>query len=196
MIKKLKFAGLSKLRQFSQGMDVEKYLTGEFRQILRSLEDGGVDLTDIQNSINSVASKSAGFYAVNVNTISSTQNIPFTSYFDVDSSGAVTTLGAGNLWTPNKNGKYWFEASAQFNELLAGSGTQTATLSAYLQDGTLVASTVASYQMSGVYYFGGKKPGICAGIADLTTTNGLYFKITLANHTVQNLSFKIIRIGD
>lgn len=48
---------LSKLREFRSGMDVEKYLTGEFRQNLKAIEDAlrGDDVADTVGSIGTVA---------------------------------------------------------------------------------------------------------------------------------------------
>lgn len=53
--KRLKIDQLAKLRQFTTGMDVEKYLSSEFRQLIRALEQGyiqtdEVDPTSIYNA--------------------------------------------------------------------------------------------------------------------------------------------------
>lgn len=203
---KVKIDNLAKLRQYTPGEDIGTFLSTQFRQITTALDNAYVDPTDLsgvnsqisslQSAISS-ATNTLGFYAVCSNVISANQRITFTSYYDSGSLGALTTVSGGHLWTPNKNGKFWVEASAQFNELITGSSIQTAILNAYSQSGTLIGSTTASYSMSGVYYFGQKKPGLCAGIADLTTTNGLYISTSsISGHTLQNITLKIHRIGD
>ena len=201
---RLKIDNLAKLRQYSPGQDLGEFMQNQFRQIVTALDNAYVDPTDLsglQSDITSLSNNSKnvnGFYGL-TSSVNTTQRITFNSYYDSGSLGTLTTVSGGHLWTPKANGKFWIEANGQFNEtgvITGGTVDYSASLSIYQQNGTLIGSTIDSFQYSGFVYVPKSTHGNAAGITNLTTTNGVYFYTTLNGYTLQNLSFKITRIGD
>lgn len=168
MRKKLKIDQLAKLRQFTPGMDVEKFLSSEFRQIVRALEQSGIDLSDyptledlsssISNAVSGISSSAdlgrADLYATEVGSFGiGTRSLANR----VLKSGAVTS----NVFYPATSGTYWIDFGMSLVPLTAG-----ATNYLYLKQSTTATHTLrADLATIGKVYY-------ATGRALLTVTNG------------------------
>ncbi len=68
--KKLKIDQLAKLRQFTQGMNVESFLATEFRQIVRALEQASIEFTDLVTSRSSEVFSTSSTSLIDVTNLS------------------------------------------------------------------------------------------------------------------------------
>lgn len=210
--KKLKIDQLAKLRQFAPGMDVEKFLASEYRQVIRAIEqayvetDDAVDPTDLSAysttaqmnaaiaaaiAANTSTGNSAEWVAFNNSTISSSGDIFLTQR--IGSIGFTTT---GYNFKPNADGVYWVDAGCEFNSTLPGSGTFTSTLSCKRESGTLLSTSIFEHQMSGSFDYVTKVPGRIGVFEFLTTGNGVKFDIALSAASIAKFNVKITRVAD
>lgn len=150
---------LAALREFRKGMDLEDYMSTEFRQTLRALKNmfvdfgGGFDLT---------ATRAENF---NLGRVAITKSVL--------KSGTLTS----DLFKPQSDGKYWVEFGMEMNTVAGG--TLVNNLILKFEDGTinhtLTASVIAA---QGVKYVSGK----C--FMDLSASRGAYFDFTGNANTV------------
>lgn len=102
--KKLKINKLAKLRQFSPGMDVEKFLSGEFRQFVRAIEEAGIDLSGFSR---------CDFLATKVDSFS-IGIVAFDDY--VLNYGSISS----NSFKPETDGTYWVDFGMEMTPSTAG----------------------------------------------------------------------------
>jgi hypothetical protein len=195
--KPLKIDQLAKLRQFKPGTDPGEFLSTQWRQVARALEQAYVVTEDSTATTTQGINKNPGFFAVDTTTRSSSGTITFSNSAIVDDIGSVT----GNyLFVPTTNGKFYIEASAEWiytgTSPMSGTITYNSSLNIKAQSGSTLASTVLQYVMAPAYTEFDTIPHNVAAIADLTTTNGVYFNCSLSGSNIRNLNFKIFRIGD
>ncbi len=125
--KKLKIDQLAKLRQFTPGMDASQYLSTEFRQLIRALEQSGVDLseyptlTDMASSISSSISDAFSSASLGKADLYSTQVASF-AVGTVSLANRVLNSGSisSNVFYPQSNGQYWIDFGMSMIPLTAG----------------------------------------------------------------------------
>lgn len=152
---------LAKLREFRSGMDVEKYLSGEFKQVLRALQNQFVDVPD-GDDIYSMSGIISNLYAINTSSFSA--GVVSLSN-RVLNSGTVTS----NVFYPPVNGKYWIEFGTNVIPTVAGSFVGNLILK--YSDGTTVVTYPGSVNLTRAYPSG-------RIFVDLTISRGVYFETT------------------
>lgn len=193
--KKLQIETLAKLRQFAQGMDPAVFLSTEWRQVTRALEQAHINIDDPVATVVGT-NASTGFFALDTNSYSATQNLTFSTYQILDSVGTVVS---GYIFRPTVNGKFWVEANGGWTRNAAAGSGYTATSSIVIRNeaGTALRSAIYEHKVdSGGFIFTMKVNNIVSTIVDLTTTSGVYFSTTIDRAILDTLSFKIYRIGD
>ena len=188
--KPLKIDSLAKLRQYTKNQDPADFLSTEWRQVVRALEQAYVE-TD---AVNVVIPTTDGFYATNDNTYTTSGNLPFVNYAMTTNFGTVVN---GYIFRPIKNGKYWIEISPSWTPTGPPyfQGSWSSTLSIKYESGsTLRTNTYFLDQAQG--HIKNTSMGPLCVIADLTTTNGVYFDYQATLVNLDHLSFKIHRISD
>lgn len=193
--KKLQIETLAKLRQFAQGMDPAVFLSTEWRQVTRALEQAHINIDDPAAAAVVGSNKSTGFYAIDTNSYSATQNLTFSTYKILDSVGTVVS---GNIFRPTINGTFWVEASGGWTRNAAPSSGFVAASSIVIRNeaGTALRSAIYEHQITGGFVLTTKINNTVSTIVDLTTTSGVYFSTTIDRAILDTLSFKIYRIGD
>ena len=188
--KKLKNDALAKLRQYSAEMDPAEFLSTEWRQVVRALEQSYVETDDIPLASTIATS---GFYGVDATTYSSSGNLTFTTYEIVDSIG---TVNSSYIFRPTVAGKFWVEVNSRWiDDGSYTAGNFSSALNIKNEAGTTLNSASFYYEF-GVAVNRFTSVGPCCVIADLTPSNGVYFSCTISRAYLSGLSFKIIRIGD
>ena len=116
---KVKIDELAKLRQFRKGDDVDDFLSTQFRQVVRAIEQAYVNPTDLsqysttQDLANSIA-------ALNLSNYQRKADL----YANVISSFAIGTVSlasrvlnfgsvSSNIFYPETDGKYWVDFGMQ-----------------------------------------------------------------------------------
>lgn len=177
---------LAKLREFKTGMDLEKFMTDEFRQNMRSIDifiesitKRFYDPTLVYGFINKIIENGSDYFPIN----------------DLNSlirEGSVKE----NFFYPNSKGRYWIEANASVKN--SGVATGSAQVDAIYSDTKLISSIPGSQiyysiALSAVVNF----PSSIGFFADLSPSVGIGFKgaSSALNLTISNLKFKIIKVG-
>lgn len=177
MRKKLKIDQLAKLRQFTPGMDVEKFLSSEFRQIVRAIEQSGIDLDDyltaeqVQNAISSPSTGKSDLYATNGSSFA-VGVVPLLNR--VLNSGEIVS----NRFYPSSAGKYWVDFGMQMVPGIAGTVTNDLVLK------NTSGATINTLSVRVETTIGGPKYVTGRSFIDLTQAVGAYFDFTGDVNTV------------
>lgn len=145
---KLKIDQLAKLRQYKAGDDVSQFMSTQFRQIIRALEQAYIPTAG-----------RADFYATNTSAFS-VGVIPFADQL------AISGTSYSNAFYPSEAGKYWVEFG-----MAMGPNTVPSSNSLVLKKGSAVIHTLnATFTVGGLKYVSGK----C--FIDLTPSSGAFFE--------------------
>lgn len=138
--KKLKLDQLAKLRQFSSGMDVDKYLSSEFRQFIRALEQGYIIQDDVDLSPFATSAALNSATATSTAVISSSSG-SFTA--TAVSSGDVTNLSVTITTTKSRVwvGLVAGSTAANYVAVTDFAGNKASARLAFIQDGVNVGSS-------------------------------------------------------
>ena len=208
--KRLKIDELAKLRQFRKGDDVDDFLSTQFRQVVRAIEQAYVKTDD--SSTNSPTDLSAYSTTAQMNAaiaaaISSTN--PVWAAFNpstISSSGnIVISSGRGNAgftpdgvqFRPYNYGLYWFDLNVYWTRIAPPSdGTYTSTLRAITVDGPVIDTMTFEHFQAG--FSGGisinqTQMGFYTIIG---STSGVRLNLTLSNAVISKFNVKITRIAD
>lgn len=165
--KKLQIETLAKLRQFAQGMDPAVFLSTEWRQVTRALEQAHVNIDDPTfttvgqvGNVDLYAVATAAFYMVVA------AGIKVSLANQVLISGTITS----DVFFPASNGKYFVDFGCEFFPGVAG--TVTNYLELKNTAGTVIHELRANVDLSVV---GGPKYVTGRAFVDLTTANGAWF---------------------
>lgn len=192
--KPLKIDSLAKLRQYTKEQDPAQFLSTEWRQVVRALEQAYVE-TDAPNSSTAIPAIPSGFYATDTNTYTVSSNLTFSTY---DFSSTIGSVKSGYIFVPSKAGKFWIEVIPTWQN--AGpsyfGGSWTSTLSIKDESGTVLKTGTFFYVHTGGSLLNFTAEGSVAVSANLTPTNGVYFSCNLTHSILSQLSFKIYRISD
>lgn len=167
---KIKNDTLAKLRQFKKGMDIEDFLEGQFRQVVRALESNYVDVTDNFNIY--------GFYGYKTTSVTTTQTLVFEEFLVNPDFGGIFS---NTTFKNKKSGKYWIDAS--WYSASTGAGPSLKVELKNIAGTVLATRTVLGTQ--NIQFF-----------TTLPENDGLYFDLTITNVTVDNFSLKITKISD
>lgn len=195
--KRLKIDSLAKLRQYTQEQDPAQFLSTEWRQVVRALEQAYVETdaaTNTTNIITPTTTTTNGFYATNDNTYTTSGNLPFVNYAMTTNFGTVVS---GYIFRPIKNGKYWIEISPSWTPTGPPyvQGSWSSTLSIKYESGSILRTNTYFLDQAQGHIKNTSMGPLCV-IADLTTTNGVYFDYQATLVNLDHLSFKIHCIGD
>ena len=179
---KIQYPGLAKLRTFTKDMDPAEFLSTEFRQIVRALEQANIEIPAAQ--------------AVNVdeNRLEFMGNLPGNvvgSKFAFNGNAIKGTF-TGNTWRPAREGLFGIEFSVLPRvENVPGPGIFTSVLRAYNENNTLLGDSlfvhnqgIITQPMSSVLYF-----------ATLTSVLGVYFETALSVASFSRFNCKIFRVS-
>lgn len=149
---------LAALREYRKGMDVEEFMSTEFKQVIRALQNmfvetgGGFDFTGIRTPVFKVGVVYISDFVIRVGTFKS------------------------NIFRPESSGRYWVQFGMEMTPVAAG--TVLNSLIAKYEDGTVVHTLPASViNGQGVKYVEGK----C--YMDLDPSRGAYFEFTGDSNT-------------
>lgn len=180
---KLKIDQLAKLRQYKNGDNISEFLSTQFRQIVRALEQAYVDPTDLSNYpttdqvgqdiSNAIGSfqKKPDLYATNVSSLF-IGVIPFAQ--NVLNSGTIST----NRFFPSSSGKYWVDFGM---EMVPGTaGTVTNSLDLITTNGITISTLSIRVETT----IGGPKYVTGRSFVDLNASLGAYFEFNGNANTV------------
>ncbi len=174
---------LSKLREFEKDLDPEKYMTGEYRQNLRSIE---LFLKKVSNLIYDPI-------VVLGNPVQSISN--GSSMFNLDSSLVRSGRVESGYYYPSEAGRYFIEFSAYFQN--SGAANGSSSVAAFNKDTKAAYSgqSQVNYSIAGGVI--NSFPHKIGFFADLYPNIGVGFKGVSSNAslTISNLNFKITKVG-
>jgi len=176
MKKPVKIDALSKLRQFTKGMDVEDFLSTEYRQVQKALEKSYTK---------------------------SSSEVVFMSYLSGTLSGAVSLatnhLAEGevksNFYFPAKAGQFWVEYNYSWSPEFNVVGSYSSTLVATDSNGAAFSQNSAhTYTGLGIARI--DKVGTTnAFLTSLSERNGISFSAAPVQASLSNFNCKIFRIS-
>jgi hypothetical protein len=188
--KKLKIDQLAKLRQFTKGMNVEEFLSDQFRQIIRALEQAYVDQDEVSVVNNTITNDKLVFLASVQGGLSGTIPLTLNTYSYVFDGGSVTS----NTFYPSVSGTYYIEWGCSTNGD-TDIGTKSANIKAFTSGGTLIASADAIHIASlnhGPYNTWDPSNGV---FYTLGPTTGIYFTSTVSNMVAEKFFCKIFKVN-
>lgn len=181
---KLKIDQLAKLRQYKNGDNISEFLSTQFRQIVRALEQAYVDPTDLSNyptldQVSSDISSAIGnfqtkpdLYATNVSSLF-IGAIPFAQ--NKLNSGSIVS---GNRFFPSSAGKYWVDYGMEMTPGIAGTVTNSLDLI------TTNGITISTLSIRVETTIGGPKYVTGRSFVDLNASLGAYFEFNGNANTV------------
>lgn len=174
---------MNKLREFRQGMDLEKFMSGEFRQNMQS----------IQNFLDGSAKLIYDPIMILGNFTQTVTNA--TAFFNISTSLIRSGMVKDHFYYPAQAGTYWVEANAAFSN--SGTANGTASLQVVSSDtqAAYSAGAQSNYSISGGVV--NNYPTSLGFFADLSPNIGLGFIGASSNSSliISNLNFKITKVG-
>lgn len=153
---------LAKLREFKSGSDVDKYLSTEFKQVLRALQNQYIDIDD-GDILPDLSRIGSDLYAIN--QVGSDPGI-------VNISNRVLKHGkvTSNVFFPKDSGKFWVEFG--ISVIPSAPGSFSSSITAKYSDGTTALKLPHSINISNGtrFYPSGRT------FMDLTPIKGVYFE--------------------
>lgn len=208
---RIKIDELAKLRQFKKGDNVDDFLSTQFRQVVRAIEQAYVRTSDSTTSPPpdlSAYPTTAQMNTAIANAIATTNPV-WAVYRPVTllTSGDIQiSLGRGNAgstpggyqFKPNNFGLYWIEMNGYWSRITPpiGDATYTSTLECRVIDGPILE--LITYQ----HYVAGFTDGISINqtqsgfYAELAASSSIRFNLNLSYAALSKFNVKITRIAD
>lgn len=141
--KRLKIDQLAKLRQFTKGMDVEEFLSTQFRQIARAIEQAYVVQDDVDSLISSAMEIPSSEISSSCGLFSTTNTSPT----DVTNLSVQIKTTGKRVWA----GLVWDDNTLAFGALQASDAASPACFAEFAihRDSTIIAQYNVGGQASG-----------------------------------------------
>lgn len=206
---RIKIDELAKLRQFKKGDNVDDFLSTQFRQVVRAIEQAYVRTTDSTTTStdlsnyptfdqmnaaidSSIATTNPVWAAYNPGTISSSGNITISS-----GRGNAGMTPDGVQFRSNNYGLYWFDVACYWTRITPPTdGTYTSTLRCITVDGPVIDTMTFEHFAAGFSSGVGINQTQMGFYAIVTPTVGVRFNLTLNYAVISKFNVKITRIAD